>query len=118
MEFEPVGTDEQRIVSILRLRRARTDVFGAGLFDDLAWDVLLQLYAASLGNRKMRLSDLGDIAPKSTIARWIAVLEERGLVSCGLDVVKPANLWVELTNAGEAKMARLFRSLPHFQSFV
>lgn len=118
MDFEPVGTDEQRIVSILRLRRARKDVFGAGLFDDLAWDILLQLYAASLGSRKMRLADLGDIAPKSTLARWIAVLEERGLVSCGLDALKPANLWVELTNVGEAKMARLFWSLPQFHSLV
>lgn len=118
VEFEPAGTDEQRIASILRLRRARADVFGTGLFDDLAWDILLQLYAASLGNRKIRLSDLDDIAPKSTLARWTSVLEERGLVSCGLDAFKPCNMWIELTNAGEAKMARLFRSLPHSHSFA
>lgn len=118
MDFDPVGSDEQQVVSILRLRRARTDLFGAGLFDDLAWDILLQLYAASLGNRKMRLADLADIAPKSTLARWTAVLQERGLVSCGLDALKPTNLWIELTNAGETKMARLFRSLPHSHSYV
>lgn len=118
MEFEPVATDEQRISSIVRLRRARTDVFGAGLFDDLAWDILLQLYAARLGNRKMRLADLGDIAPTSTLARWTAVLEERELVSCGLDALRPCDMWIELSNAGEAKMARLFRSLLHSHSFA
>jgi len=118
VEFEPVVTDEQRIASILRLRRARIDEFGAGLFDDLAWDILLQLYAARLGNRRMRLADLGDIAPASTLARWTAVLEERDLISCGLDPLKPCDMWIELSNAGEVKMARLFRSLLHSHSFA
>lgn len=118
MEVEPVDADEQQIISILRMRRARADEFGAGLFGDLAWDILLQLYAASLGKRKIRLADLADIAPASTLARWTAVLEERGLVSCALDALAPADLWIELTSIGEAKMAKLFRSLSYPHSLV
>ena len=118
MELKRIDTSEQQIASILRLRWARSEVFGAGLFDDLAWDILLQLYAASLGHRKLRLRDLAETAPRSTLARWTAVLEERGLVSCRLDPLAPADLWIELSSAGEAKMAGLFRSLPHFHSFA
>jgi hypothetical protein len=118
VNFEPVGSDELQITSILRLRRARSDLFGAGLFDDFAWDILLQLYAASLGNRKLSLADLDDIAPRSTLARWTAVLEERGLVSCGLDNLSPGNLWIELTSDAEVRMAKLFRSLPRFHSMA
>lgn len=118
MEFEPVGVDEQQISTILQLRRERAELFGAGLFNDLAWDILLQLYGARLGNRKFRLADLADIAPRSTLARWTTVLEERGLVTCDLDPANPCNLWIELTGAGEARMAKLFRSLSHSHSLV
>lgn len=118
MDFEPIGSDEKQVALLLRLRRARAEMFGANLFDDLAWDILLQLYAASLGKRKMRQTDLADIGPKSTLARWTAVLEERGFVSCRLDAVNPGNLWIELTTDGEARMARLFRTHPRFHSLV
>ena len=118
MDFEPVGNEEQRITTILQLRRERVDLFGAGLFHDLAWEILLQLYAASLRNRKIRLADLADVAPRSTLARWTTVLEERALVTCDLDPADPCNLWLELTSVGEAKMAKLFRSLPHFHSLA
>ena len=118
VEFEPVGSDEQQVTRILQLRRERADLFGAELFNDLAWDILLQLYGASLGNRKIRLADLAHIGPKSTLARWTAVLEERGLVTCDLDPSTPCNLSIELTAAGEAKMAKLFRSLPRSHSLA
>jgi hypothetical protein len=118
VEFEPIGSDEQRIASILRLRRQRSEVFGAGLFDDIAWDILLQLYAAHLGGREMRLADLAGTAPRSTLARWTQVLEERGLVACRLDMLSPADLWIELSSRGAAKMAGLFRTLPRFHSYA
>ena len=114
MDREFLGVTEDDIESILRLRRARTRVFGAGLFGDIAWDILLQLYAAKLGRRRVKLSDLDIPAPKSTVARWAAVLEQRGLIAWKLDPLKPRELAIELSSAGTIRMAGLFRS-PHRQ---
>lgn len=113
MNIQPADASEEQIASILELRRARAEALGPGLFGDFAWDILLQLYAARLGERSVRLSDLESLAPSSTLARWVAVLEERGLVSCGLDGLSPAEIRAELSPTGEARMSELFRILRH-----
>lgn len=110
MERERAATEEL-ITSIMRLRRERGRHFGSDLFGDPAWDILLELFAAKLSGRKLRLADLELHVPKSTVARWAVVLEERGLISCRFDCRDSARMDVELSSAGEAKMAELFRSL-------
>ncbi|HET6536469.1 MAG TPA: hypothetical protein VFG41_09835 [Sphingomicrobium sp.] len=61
-----VSITEDHIRSILTARRARRAVFGADLFSDPAWDILLELYAAQLEGRSILLADLAiaiDIPP-------------------------------------------------------
>lgn len=111
METEPAGITEDQVASILKLRRARAEAFGTDLFGDIAWDILLQLYAAALGERSMRLKDLDLDAPSSTIARWVAVLEERGLLICHLGGSDAADLRLELSRAAAAELSKLFRRL-------
>lgn len=111
MDSDSVAATEDDIASILRLRRARQKLLGADLFGDAAWDVLLELFAAHLAGRKVRLSEIKIGAPRSTITRWAAVLEERGLISCRPDHLEGEDLQVELTREGAAKMDELFRSL-------
>jgi hypothetical protein len=106
---------QEQIASILRLRRARADAFGADLFGDIAWDILLQLFVAKLGGRNLKLPELAIPAPTSTVARWAAVLEERGFVQCDVDYLNPTDLSLELSSEGFTKMDELFRSLPHLQ---
>jgi hypothetical protein len=106
-----VAATEDDIASILRLRRARSKALGAGLFGDIAWDLLLELFAAHLAGREVRLSEVEVEAARATIARWAAVLEERGLFSCRLDHLGCEDLRLELTRAGAARMDELFRSL-------
>ena len=101
---------EEEIASILSLRRARSEAFGAELFGDLAWDILLQLFSAKLGDRRVKLADLAIVAPESTIARWAAVLEQRGYIACHLDSLNPSAMWIELSAVGTAKMSLLFRN--------
>lgn len=113
MDIEPLDATEEEIASILALRRARAETFGAELFGDIAWDILLQLFAARLGRKRVRLDDVEIAAPRSTVARWATVLEERGLIACRLDPANSEELWVELSSAGAAKMGRLFHSLRH-----
>jgi hypothetical protein len=106
---------EQDIELVLRLRRARSAILGDGLFSDPVWDMLLQLYLARLNGRRLKLKDLMTDVPGSTRARWACVLEERGLVTCHLDVLVPAVLWIELSESGLAKMSQLVSGLRHWQ---
>lgn len=96
---------------VIRVRRARGEVFGEGLFADPAWDILLQLCAASLQRRKLHLAGVVSDVPRSTLARWASVLEERGLIRCLADPARPSILWLSLSPAGECKMLGVFARL-------
>jgi DNA-binding MarR family transcriptional regulator len=94
--------------SLINARRGRERLFGRHLFSDPAWDVIIELYAAMLGKRRMSAADLAKAigAPESVIARWISALAEAGIVSTVGDPKEP-NSTVELTEEGAAKMAQL-----------
>lgn len=104
-----VELSEEHIFLILAVRGGREDVFGRDLFSDPAWDVLLELYAAKLADRRTSASDLAAAigTPQSTTARWIAVLADRGLVALDSDRLEPGRLWIGLTSDGAARMKRL-----------
>lgn len=103
----PLTLTEDHILSILFVRRARRTVLGEDLFSDPAWDILLELYAARLGRRRMSLSDLSRAieTPPSTTRRWVATLEERRLISSASDPTDPAR--VKLSAEGVSKMEHL-----------
>jgi DNA-binding MarR family transcriptional regulator len=100
---------EDHVLSILCVRRGRDEVMGRGLFSDPAWDILLELYAARLGQRRMTLNELARSigAPQSTVARWITVLTDKGLVIALTEADEAVRLWVELSAEGDAAMKRL-----------
>jgi hypothetical protein len=106
---------EDHIVSILIVRRAREEMFGSSLFAEPAWDVLLELFAASLGGRQISLGDvaLAIKVPESTAARWTVALVEHGLISSVHDANAPGAAWLTLTERGFLKMKRLAN---HWQS--
>ncbi|WP_242184255.1 hypothetical protein [Sphingomonas sp. CARO-RG-8B-R24-01] len=65
----------------IRARRLRDQFFGAGLFEDPAWDMLLDLFAAELERVQVSVSSLciaAAVAP-TTALRWIARMTEAGL---------------------------------------
>ena len=97
---------QAQLQSIMEMRRRRSAVFGEGLFSDPAWDILLELFAAELDGRRLGLSDLAHIAPRSTLARWLTALEERGLVLCG-GPLRPDEMRIALSRACSATMARI-----------
>lgn len=101
----------RHVDQILRLRRARADLLGAGLFSDPAWDILLQLYAAALRGRKIELTGVVTDVPRSTLARWAVVLEEHGLVRCEAASLSTSSLPIALTPSGSATMSDLFAKL-------
>jgi DNA-binding MarR family transcriptional regulator len=107
--LKPVELTEDHVLSILAALRARHAIFGPNLFSDPAWDLLLELYAAKLGFRRMTVQDaaIAIDVPGSTTRRWIALLKSRGLVEVEVDKDQPARRWVSLTAHGAAKMKQL-----------
>ena len=65
----------------IRARRLRDQYFGNGLFEDPAWDMMLDLFAAELERAQVSVSSLciaAAVAP-TTALRWIARMTEAGL---------------------------------------
>ncbi|HVF94906.1 MAG TPA: MarR family winged helix-turn-helix transcriptional regulator [Sphingomonas sp.] len=73
--------DPQELRRAIRARRLREQFLGAGLFEDPAWDMLLDLYAAELEHAQVSVSSLciaAAVAP-TTALRWISKMTEAGL---------------------------------------
>jgi DNA-binding MarR family transcriptional regulator len=100
---------EDHIQSLLLARRARTALFGNELFSDPAWDLLLELYAARLGERTTSLAHLAQAidTPPSTLARWVTALNENGLTTSTANSPDPAKIIVSLTDQGLTKLEQL-----------
>lgn len=76
------GVTPQWIRGMLRARRKRDVYFGADLFADPAWDILLEVYALELVGERGAISQICKAArvPATTALRWIERLESRGLL--------------------------------------
>lgn len=67
---------------ILRVRRARSKIFAAELFNEPAWDLLLELFVADAEGRRLTAAEIGDragIVP-AVLSRWLIHLSNIGLV--------------------------------------
>lgn len=66
----------------LHMRRSRERIFPPDLFADPAWDILLDLFICEQVSRKVSVSSacLAACVPPTTALRWIAKLEEMGLI--------------------------------------
>lgn len=100
---------EDHIQSVLLVRRARADLLGADIFSDPAWDILLELYGARLGERRVSSLDLARAigTPVSTTIRWIASLNSHGLTEFVPGPTESSRLSVRLTQTGAARMEQL-----------
>ena len=103
----PQGETDERIVHrIVAARRARERIVGSDLFADPAWDLLLVLYAASLSQRRVSVSDLSvaSLVPATTSLRWLDKLESVGLIERIDDPLDSRRVWVEISAEGRTKM--------------
>ena len=99
--------------SILPLCHSYT-IFSASLFSDPAWDMLLELYVASLAQRRLQISRLMERTgvPGTTTLRWIAALEREGLVQRESDRLDARLVLLSLTEEGRKAMDVYFDMLP------
>ncbi len=102
--------DARHLRFLIRQRRKRASLFGADLFSDPAWDMLLDLAAARLENERVSVSSLclASGAPQTTALRWIAMLQDAGLVVRRADPLDSRRAYIELTEKAISAMGRHF----------
>lgn len=97
----------------IRGRRLRDQFFSDGLFEDPAWDMLLDLYAAELEGAQVSVSSLciaAAVAP-TTALRWIARMTEAGLFKRQPDPFDRRRAFLALSESAREKMDRYFAAL-------
>jgi len=99
---------------ILSARHKRRKYMGKRLFAEPAWDILLHLYAAELGDEQsLSLEWLTDAAqvPASTVLRWVHALEADGFVASKTLPADPAQTFVNLSETGRTALGSYFRDI-------
>jgi hypothetical protein len=96
----------QAIRAAIRARRLRDGFFAAGLFEDPAWDMLLDLFAAELEGAHVSVSSLciaAAVAP-TTALRWIGRLAAEHLVERRPDPRDKRRAFIALSVQGSAAL--------------
>ncbi len=94
----------------IRARRLRDLQFPDGLFEDPAWDMLLDLYAADLEGAQVSVSSLciaAAVAP-TTALRWIGRMTEAGLFERQPDPFDRRRAFMALSENARDRMQRYF----------
>ena len=101
-----------QIRAMIRARRLRDQFFQGELFADPAWDMLLDLMAARLEQRRVAVSSLCIAAavPPTTALRWIKTLCEQGLFVRVADPQDGRRVFIELSDATAAGLEACLRS--------
>jgi DNA-binding MarR family transcriptional regulator len=88
--------------------RARNAIFGATIFSDPAWSILLHLYVGEKDDPPRSISSLCVAAnlAQSTGLRWVLALEKAGNVLRTIDPLDRRRTLVSLTSAARQKMER------------
>ena len=88
----------------------RDQFFGVGLFEDPAWDMLLDLFAADLEGARVSVSSLciaAAVAP-TTALRWIAKMVDAGLFAREPDPFDRRRAFMALTGRARDGMRGYF----------
>lgn len=107
------GPTSRELKRLLAARRARDVIFGANLFDDPAWDILLQAYMSRLDQERLSITGLcaASAVPATTALRWLNKLEQDGWLSRRNDPLDARRSWIELSDMGNATMERYWSAV-------
>jgi hypothetical protein len=113
--YEParVGIEAADVRRVIRARRLRDTFFSEGLFQDPAWDMLLDLFAAELEGVQVSVSSLciaAAVAP-TTALRWIGTLSDAGLFERRPDPSDRRRAFMALTGRASQAMRSYILSL-------
>jgi len=112
LRYAPPAVDFQvtaaQVREVIRARRLRDRFFEGGLFEDPAWDMLLDLLAAQLERAQVSVSSLCIAAavPPTTALRWITKLTDAGLIEREADPFDKRRAYLKLSPTAAGAMQR------------
>lgn len=104
---------ERKVRHIINLRRNRNRFFEEELFADPAWDILLELYAAEIGQQRMTVSSVctGACVPATTALRWANLLEKKQLIERRSDPRDGRRVFLSLSRSAVRAMDNYFQAI-------
>ena len=95
---------------VRNMRMRRNDLFGAPLFRDPAWDMLLDLLQAEISQLRVPVSSLCIAAavPATTALRWLKTLVQEGVFVRRADPHDGRRIFVELAPESSQALRRYF----------
>jgi hypothetical protein len=104
----------------IRARRLRDQFFGLGLFEDPAWDMLLDLFAAELERVQVSVSSLCIAAavPPTTALRWIARMTDAGLFERRPDPFDRRRAFMALSSRASLAMRNYVAAARHAGAMI
>jgi len=105
--------DPRFLRRIIRQRQKRALYFDGELFADPAWDMLLDLAAATAEEKRVSVTSLclASGVPPTTALRWIGQLINAGLAERIDDEIDRRRAFIALTDCGSEAMARYFADM-------
>ena len=102
--------DPRHVRQIIAARQARARFFDGDLFADPAWDMLLDLTAATAEHKRVSVTSLCIAAtvPATTALRWIKQLVESGVFVRVADASDRRRAFIGLSERSSEAMARYF----------
>lgn len=119
LEREDLAARAEQHYAFRRKRERLTEAaFGAGIFADPAWDMLLDLYARTSRGTPVGVTSLciAAAAPPTTALRYVAELEKRGIIHKVGHPTDKRSFHVRLTEEGLEVMDRICAQLPELQA--
>lgn len=97
---------------LYRIRRVRSDFFPDGMFGEAAWDILLTLYVGA-EDQAISITAAGEASgvPPTTSLRWIAWLEQSGLIERRRHTLDARITFLRLTSFGSVKMDQYLQAV-------
>lgn len=92
------------------LRARRNEAFGADLFGEPGWDMMLELFLAKQQERRLSMKSLtiASNAPQTTAGRYLTQLIDQGFAACTEDPGDGRRKLIGITREGYRKMDELF----------
>ena len=98
---------------LLKVRSMRAELLGAAIFQDLAWDMLLDLYVREAEGRRVSVTSLtiASGGAPTTALRHLDKLVRHGLVTRSADAEDGRRSWIALTPASRAAITELLERM-------
>jgi DNA-binding transcriptional ArsR family regulator len=99
LDLVTAGAQAKVVRKIQKARLRRTDFLSSTLFAEPGWDMLLELFASAVEQKRVTIGELcsASNAPQTTALRWIDVLLREGLVTRRPDPLDGRRIHMEIT---------------------